>query len=83
MMLGMEPILAYLQRKLREAGSSRWEAIAQAAKVTKSLPRKIAYERENPGVVTIQPLYDYFLAVDAGKKKLPAAANDSKKKARA
>lgn len=74
----MESIFAYLQRKLREAGSSRWDAIAKAAKVPKSLPRKLAYERKNPGVETIQPLYDYFQALDA---KRPTANDEQKVKA--
>lgn len=33
--------------------------------MAKSLPRKIAYgDRPNPGVQTIQPLLDYFRALD-------------------
>jgi hypothetical protein len=68
----MEPIIEYLKRKLKEAGSARWEAIAEKAGVAKTLPRKIAYsDRENPGVNTIQPLFDYFQAVDRGEKQLP------------
>jgi hypothetical protein len=70
----MEPIIEYLKRKLRDAGPARWEAIAKEAGVAKTLPRKIAYsDRENPGVNTVQPLYDYFKEVDSGKKKLPKA----------
>lgn len=62
----------YLKRKLREAGPSRWEAIATEANVAKTLPRKIAYDdRENPGVGTVQPLLDYFHDVDAGRRQLP------------
>lgn len=67
-----EQVMAYLKRKLREAGFARWEAIATEARVAKSLPRKIAYDdRENPGIATIQPLLDYFWAVDRGERKLP------------
>jgi hypothetical protein len=66
-----ESIFDYLQRKLREVGSAHWEALATDAKVPVSLPRKLAYERTNPGVVTIQPLYDYLRAVDAGTKRYP------------
>lgn len=68
----MEPIIDYLKRKLKEAGSARWEAIAEAAGIAKTLPRKIAYgDRENPGVNTIQPLKDYFEAVERGEIELP------------
>jgi len=68
----METIIDYLKRKLREAGSARWEAIAGEAGVAKTLPRKIAYDdRENPGVATIQPLMDYFAAVERGERQLP------------
>jgi hypothetical protein len=63
----------YLKRRLREAGSARWEAIAVEAGVGKTLPRKIVYDsrRDNPGVQTIQPLLDYFSAVDRGERDLP------------
>lgn len=61
----MEAIVDYLKRKLLEAGSSRWEAIASECGIAKTLPRKIAYgDRENPGVQTVQPLVDYFRAED-------------------
>lgn len=71
----MEPIISYLGRKLREAGPGRWEAIAAEAGVAKSLPRKIAYsDRNNPGVQTIQPLLDFFEAVERGEKLLPEPA---------
>lgn len=71
----MESIIEYLKRKLKEAGAARWEAIAAAAGVAKTLPRKIAYDdRENPGVSTIQPLLDFFGAVERGEKTLPEPA---------
>lgn len=70
-----ETIMEYLQRNLRSAGSSRWEAIAAAAGVSKSLPRKVVYERKKagPGILTVQPLIDFFRAVDRGEKSLPDA----------
>jgi hypothetical protein len=73
-MIGMETIMDYLKRRLREVGPALWEAIAEEAGVAKTLPRKIVYDskRENPKVGTIQPLYDYFKAVDAKQRKLPA-----------
>lgn len=69
----MEPILVYLKRKLKEAGSNRWELIAAESGVSKHLPRKIAYDskRENPGIKKIQPLLDYFHQVESGERELP------------
>lgn len=75
-----ESILEYVQRRLREVGSAQWEQVAQDAKVSKVLPRKLAYERTNPGVNTVEPLYRYFKDVDAGKRRLPW---DRRKTARA
>jgi hypothetical protein len=77
--VGMESIMDYLKRRLREAGPSRWEAIAVEAGVAKTLPRKIAYDdRENPGVATIQPLLDYFADVDRGARDLPEAGEKAR-----
>ncbi|GAP37356.1 hypothetical protein ABXN37_19725 [Piscinibacter sakaiensis] len=71
----MESIVAYLKRNLREAGAARWESIAAEAGVAKTLPRKIACgDRDNPGVQTIQPLLDYFQAVERGERELPPPA---------
>lgn len=57
----MEPVIDYLKRKLREAGPSKWDAIAAECGVAKTLPRKLAYgDRDNPGIQTVQPLLDYF-----------------------
>jgi len=68
----MDSVLGHLTQRLRAAGSARWEAIADAAGVAKSLPRKIAYgDRDNPGVRTIQPLIDFFAQVDRGERDLP------------
>jgi len=68
----MESIVEYLKRNLKAAGSARWEAIATECGIAKSLPRKIAYDdRDNPGVQTIQPLLDFFQAVERGEKTLP------------
>jgi hypothetical protein len=76
----MEPILTYLQRKLREAGSARWEAIAKETGIEKNLPRKLAYgNRPNPGLKHVQPLLDLFQAVERGERELPEAANDEQK----
>jgi hypothetical protein len=71
----MEPIIDYLKRKLQDAGPSSWELIATECGVAKTLPRKIAYsDRENPGVQTIQPLLDFFAAVDRGELAIPQPA---------
>lgn len=71
----MEPIIGYLRRKLREVGPARWELIAKECGVSTALPRKIAYgDRDNPGVNTIQPLIDFFDAVERGERELPEIA---------
>jgi transcriptional regulator with XRE-family HTH domain len=68
----IESITDYLKRRLREAGASRFEAIAEETGVADSFIRKFVYgSRENPRVQTIQPLLDYFGAVDRGEKHLP------------
>lgn len=68
----VEPIIVYLQRRLKDAGPRRWDRIAAEAGVATSLPRKIASgERDNPTVATIQPLLDYFAAIDRGERDLP------------
>lgn len=66
-----ESILEYLRRRLKDVGSARWDELAKDARVNPSLPRKIAYERKNPGVNTVEGLYFYFKAVDAGEKQFP------------
>jgi len=69
----MSSILQPLIERLRNAGPARWEPIAAAAGVAKTLPRKLVYgDRGNPGVQTIQPLVDFFDAVDRGERELPA-----------
>lgn len=79
----METIKDFLVKKLRDAGQRRWPAIA--AEINSELPdgklvgvallRKIAYgDRDNPGVMTIQPIYDYFKQVESGARKLPELA---------
>lgn len=66
-----EPIADHLKRRLREAGASRFEAIAERTGVALSFIRKFVYgSRENPRVQTIQPLLDFFAAVDAGTVRL-------------
>lgn len=75
----MEAIIDYLGRRLREIGPTRWGELARQCGVAESLPRKIAYgDRLNPRVRTVQPLVDYFRAVDgaaqAGTKAWEATA---------
>ncbi|WP_431509774.1 hypothetical protein [Variovorax sp. DAIF25] len=71
----MSNILQPLIDRLRAVGPSQWEGIAQQAGVAKSLPRKIVYgDRENPRVLTVQPLIDFFDAVDRGERKIPSTS---------
>lgn len=68
----MQPIIDYLQTKLRAAGPRRFARIAAETGVSESLLPKLAYGmRDNPRVQTIQPLLDYFNAVDRGERRLP------------
>lgn len=83
----MESIIDYLQRKLKEAGPTRWEAIA--ATVSDGLPegvkplsyhslRKIAYgERPNLGTMKGEALRDFFLSIEAGERELPDAVKQA------
>jgi transcriptional regulator with XRE-family HTH domain len=67
-----EPITDYLKRRLKDAGAARFDAIAEKTGVTASFIRKFAYgSRENPRVQTVQPLIDFFAAVDRGDESLP------------
>jgi predicted transcriptional regulator len=71
----IEPIADHLKRRLREAGASRFEAIAEHTGVALSFIRKFVYgSRENPRVQTIQPLLDFFAAVDRGEIDLDSIA---------
>lgn len=83
----IESITEYLKRRLRDAGASRFDAIADEATLLAGIPldsedrvhasfiRKFVYgSRENPRVLTIQPLLDYFAAVDRGERQLPEVA---------
>ena len=73
----MEPIIDYLKRNLRTAGASRWPAIAALvstddAPISEHLLRKLAYgDRDNPRLDKVQPLLDFFHAVDRGERELP------------
>lgn len=71
-MATVEPITDFLKRRLKEAGASRFDAIAGAAGVTPSFIRKFVYgSRDNPRIQTVQPLLNYFAAVDRGEVELP------------
>lgn len=79
-----ESITQYLLRKLAEAGTARFEAIAREATLYAGLPedsedrvrvsfvRKFFYgDRPDPRVGTVEPLLNYFKAVDRGERQLP------------
>ena len=77
----MEPIIDYLKRNLRATGPKLWPLVAaelnaglpEAERVPESFLRKLAYgDRDNPGVKNVQPLLDYFQAIDRGERTLPA-----------
>lgn len=73
----VEPITDFLKRRLREAGAARFDAIAVQTGVTGSFIRKFVYgSRENPRVQTIQPLVDFFNAIDRGEATLPDASHE-------
>lgn len=75
----MEPIVTYLQRHLKAAGPRRFGGIAAATGVSESLLPKLAYGmRDNPRVNTVQPLIDYFAAVERGETQLPDEAIDQR-----
>lgn len=68
----METILGYLKRNLLAAGPQRWPTIAAETERSAHTIRKIAYgDIENPGVNTIQPLIELFMAVERGERELP------------
>lgn len=75
----MPPIIDYLQTRLKEAGPRRFARIAQEAGVSVSLLPKLAYGmRDNPRVQTIQPLLDYFQAVERGERALPSGTESTR-----
>lgn len=69
----MPSLLDPLIDRFRKIPSAHWEAIAEEAGCARSLPRKlVSGDRDNPTVLTIQPLFDYFEAIDKGERALPA-----------
>jgi len=70
----MESILNYVKRRLRDVGPPEWESISVETGTAKSVPRKIAYERTNAVVNTVEPLYRYFIKRDYGQNFLPHEA---------
>lgn len=83
----MESIIDYLKRNLRATGPRLWPAIAAEInaglndddRVPESFLRKLAYgDRENPGVKSVQPLLDYFQAIDRGERALPTVQPEAK-----
>lgn len=59
------PITAYLREKLTEVGTAGFEQLAADTGVKVSFIRKFFYGgRENPRVMTVQPLLDHFQAID-------------------
>lgn len=72
MSTSVESVKDYLTRKLKEAGASRFEAIAAETGVALSFIRKFVYgSRDNPRIDTVQPLLSYFSAIERGERSLP------------
>jgi hypothetical protein len=70
-------ILNHIKSRLRLAGRRRWGGIADATGIPYHSLRKLAYnDMPNPGLSTVQPLIDFFEAVDAGTVMLPEPAAD-------
>jgi hypothetical protein len=67
----MESIFAYVKRRLMDVPRSEWEPLGIRVCGKKSLPRKLAYERANPPIDTVEPFYRHFVEVDTGAKHLP------------
>jgi predicted transcriptional regulator len=68
----MEPVIDYIRRHLRAAGPRRFAAIAHETGVSETLLPKLMYgQRDNPRVQTVQPLLDYFAAIERGERELP------------
>jgi len=87
----VETITGYLLRKLTDAGTARFESIAREATLYAGLPedsedrvrvsfvRKFFYgDRPDPRVGTIEPLLNYFRAVDRGERVLPGLTSERK-----
>lgn len=76
----MQPIIDYLKGRLKAAGPRRFASIAKATGVSESLLPKLCYGmRDNPRVQTIQPLLDYFQAIDRGELSLPVAQEEEQR----
>ncbi|WP_052712014.1 hypothetical protein [Paracidovorax citrulli] len=72
-----EPISEHLKRRLRAAGPSNFALISERSGVALSFIRKFVYgSRENPRVQTIQPLLDFFAAVDRGEISVGSTKED-------
>jgi hypothetical protein len=77
MVIMSESIVEFVRRNLHAAGPRRYGAIAAATGVAESFVRKVANGgRRNPRVATIEPLVDFFLAVERGERELPPPAID-------
>lgn len=75
-MSAMEPLIDYLRRQLKAVGPRAFPQVAAEAGVSESLLPKLAYGmRDNPRVQTIQPLLDYFDAIERGERQPPGGSN--------
>ena len=72
----IEPIVVYLRRRLKAVGRPLFPVIAAETGVALSFLHKFTCapgrsERDNPRVLTVQPLLTYFGQVDRGERELP------------
>ena len=75
--LSFVTIVQFLQKRLSTLTARQRAAIAVELGLSPQLiPKLLCGARDNPRVQTIQPLLDYFAAVDRGDVRLPDEAAD-------
>ena len=69
--MAIEPIREYIKRRLTEVGTAQFQAVASDSGVNVNFIRKFFYGcRENPRIQSIEPLLNYFEAIDRGEREL-------------
>ncbi|MGL4575989.1 MAG: hypothetical protein ACRCV9_14485 [Burkholderiaceae bacterium] len=70
----IEPILAYVRRHLAPLNVYQREQVSLACGLEPRSAQKVLKEERNHGVLRIEALRQFFLAVERGEKRLPPAA---------